>query len=45
MKIDNIIPSVVIKEILFNEGNRLKFKSDDIVLLVGANNVGKRNFL
>lgn len=45
MKIDNIIPSVVIKEILFNDGNRLKFKSDDIVLLVGANNVGKSRTL
>jgi putative ATPase len=45
LKIDNIIPSVVIKEILFNDGNRLKFKSDDIVLLVGANNVGKSRTL
>lgn len=45
MKIDNIIPSVVIKKILFNDGNRFKFKSDDIVLLVGANNVGKSRTL
>ena len=34
-------PSITIKSIEFNNGQKIKFKSDDIVLLVGANNVGK----
>ena len=45
MRTDNELPSVVIKEILFNDGNRLKFNRDDIVLLVGANNAGKSRTL
>lgn len=42
---DNNIPSVVIKEITFNDGIKRNFKQDDIVLLVGANNVGKSRTL
>lgn len=42
---DNDIPSVVIKEITFNDGIKRNFKQDDIVLLVGANNVGKSRTL
>ena len=45
MKIDNTLPSVVIKEILFNDRNKINFNRDDIVLLVGANNVGKSRIL
>lgn len=38
-------PSVVIKTITFNDGSEIEFNSDDIVLLVGANNVGKSRTL
>lgn len=38
-------PSVVIEEIKFKNGQSLTFKEDDIVLLVGANNVGKSRIL
>ena len=38
-------PSVVINSIKFNNGKEINFKSDDIVLLVGANNVGKSRTL
>lgn len=38
---DRIIPSVVVKQITFNDDNTYDFKPDDIVLLVGPNNVGK----
>ncbi|HEM5312999.1 TPA: AAA family ATPase [Streptococcus suis] len=38
-------PSVVIKEITFNNDNKIKFNKDDIILLVGANNVGKSRAL
>ena len=41
MKKNNDNSSVVIKEITFNDGNKWKFNKDDIVLLVGPNNVGK----
>lgn len=41
----NGIPSVVIKEITFNDENKITFSKDDIVLLVGANNVGKSRTL
>lgn len=41
MKKSTEFPSVVIKEITFNNGNKIKFNKDDIILLVGANNVGK----
>lgn len=40
-----IPPTVVIDEIKFKNGESLKFKKDDIVLLVGANNVGKSRTL
>ena len=38
---DRITPSVVVKQITFNDDNAYDFKPDDIVLLVGPNNVGK----
>ena len=38
---DRIIPSVVVKQITFNDDIAYDFKPDDIVLLVGPNNVGK----
>lgn len=35
-------PSVTIQSIEFNNGQQpIEFNSDDVVLLVGANNVGK----
>jgi energy-coupling factor transporter ATP-binding protein EcfA2 len=43
--IENYPPSVIIKEITFNDGSKQQFKKDDIVLLVGANNVGKSRTL
>ena len=43
--IENSLPSVVIKSIKFNNGKEISFNSDDIVLLVGANNVGKSRTL
>ena len=45
MKKSTEFPSVVIKEITFNNGNKIKFNKDDIILLVGANNVGKSRAL
>ena len=38
-------PSVVITSIKFKNGQKIDFNSDDIVLLVGANNVGKSRTL
>lgn len=38
-------PSVIINEIKFKNGQQLTLKKDDIVLLVGANNVGKSRTL
>lgn len=38
-------PSLSIKEIVFNDETRIKFENNDIVLLVGANNVGKSRTL
>ena len=40
-KKNNDIPSIVVKEIVFNNEKRLEVNKDDIVLLVGPNNVGK----
>ncbi|HEL0603806.1 TPA: ATP-binding protein, partial [Streptococcus equi subsp. zooepidemicus] len=45
MKKSTEFPSVVIKEITFNNDNKIKFNKDDIILLVGANNVGKSRAL
>ncbi|MDQ8843644.1 AAA family ATPase, partial [Streptococcus ruminantium] len=45
MKKSTESPSVVIKEITFNNDNKIKFNKDDIILLVGANNVGKSRTL
>ena len=45
MKKSTEFPSVVIKEITFNNCNKIKFNKDDIILLVGANNVGKSRAL
>lgn len=42
---NNSNPSIVIKSITFNDGSEIEFNSDDIVLLVGANNVGKSRTL
>lgn len=42
---NNNIPSVSIERIKFNDETLIDFKSDDIVLLVGANNVGKSRIL
>ena len=39
------IPSVSIEKIKYNDETSIEFKSDDIVLLVGANNVGKSRTL
>ena len=36
-----IIPSVVVKQITFNNDKPFDLRPDDIVLLVGPNNVGK----
>lgn len=48
MKMENTndnIPSLSIKRIIFNDKTSIEFKNDDIVLLVGANNVGKSRTL
>lgn len=37
--------SLSIEKITFNDGTTMKFQNDDIVLLVGANNVGKSRAL
>ncbi|KXT64780.1 hypothetical protein [Streptococcus sp. DD04] len=42
---DSLVPSVVIKEMTFNDGSKKEFNKDDIVLLVGPNNVGKSRTL
>lgn len=42
---NNNIPSVSIERIKFNDETLIDFESDDIVLLVGANNVGKSRTL
>lgn len=39
------IPSLSIEKIKFNDGIPIEFQNDDIVLLVGANNVGKSRTL
>lgn len=44
-KKNNDIPSIVVKEIVFNNEKRLEVNKDDIVLLVGPNNVGKSRTL
>ena len=44
-KQNNNIPSLSIEKIKFNDGTSIEFKSDDIVLLVGAHNVGKSRTL
>ncbi len=38
-------PSVVVKSIRFKNGQKIEFNDDDIILLVGANNVGKSRTL
>lgn len=44
-KQNNNIPSISIEKIKFNDETSIEFKNDDIVLLVGANNVGKSRTL
>lgn len=44
-KQSNNIPSISIEKIKFNDETSIEFKNDDIVLLVGANNVGKSRTL
>lgn len=39
------IPSISIEKIVFNDDTEIDFGTDDIVLLVGANNVGKSRTL
>lgn len=41
----NINPSVVIKKIKFNDNTEIELNNDDIVVFVGANNVGKSRIL
>ena len=41
----NVTPEVYIKSIKGNDGSIINFKNDDIVVIVGTNNVGKRRFL
>ena len=41
----NINPSVVIKKIKFNDKTEIELNNDDIVVFVGANNVGKSRVL
>ena len=38
-------PSLTIKKIEWNDGTDMCFNSDDIIVLVGANNVGKSRAL
>ena len=45
MEQKSIIPSLCIEKITFNNGTTIELKNDDIVLLVGANNVGKSRTL
>lgn len=44
-KQEDKIPSVVIDKIIFNDDSEFEFNRDDIVLLVGSNNVGKSKTL
>mgnify|MGYP004657076921 FL=1 len=44
-KQNNNIPSISVEKIKFNDETSIEFKNDDIVLLVGANNVGKSRTL
>lgn len=41
----NLNPSVVIKKIKFNDNTEIELSNDDIVVFVGANNVGKSRAL
>lgn len=41
----NLNPSVVIKKIKFNDNTEIELSKDDIVVFVGANNVGKSRAL
>lgn len=41
----NINPSVVIKKIKFNDNTEIELNNDDMVVFVGANNVGKSRVL
>lgn len=41
----NESPAVYIKNIKFNNGKELNFNEDDIIILVGANNVGKSRMI
>lgn len=41
----NLNPSVVIKKIKFNDNTEIELSNDDIVVFVGANNVGKSRTL
>lgn len=41
----NLNPSVVIKKIKFNDNTKIELSNDDIVVFVGANNVGKSRAL
>ena len=41
----NLNPSVVIKKIKFNDNTEIELNNDDIVVFVGANNVGKSRVL
>lgn len=45
MKNDNNCPKIIIESIIFNDKSKVKFKDNDIVLFVGANNVGKSRTL
>ena len=38
-------PSVTINKIKFNDGTEIPIKKDDIIVFVGANNVGKSRAL
>lgn len=45
MDIKNNYPSLKIKNITLKNGETINFNNDDVVILVGANNVGKSRFL
>ena len=42
---NSIFPSISIEKVVFNDKTEIEFDADDIVLLVGANNVGKSRTL
>ena len=44
MKTNNINANVKVSKIEFNDGKKINIDEDDIVIFVGANNVGKRKF-